>query len=84
MGKAGHRHAVTLSAVVQRLNRCLGKEDHIVRTPRGAPPKHGSRERTYFIVDAKNKTVIAAGLTVAQLEKLARQRGVLADWEEVR
>jgi hypothetical protein len=75
------RHAVSLGAVVQRLNRRLGKEDHIVRAPRGRGPR---KDGAYFIVDFKSGTVVAKGLTAAQLEKLARQRGVLSDWEEMR
>jgi hypothetical protein len=75
------RHAVSLGAVVQRLNRHLDAKDHIVRAPRGRGPR---KDGTYFIVDLKNGTVVAAGLTTKQLEKLARQHGVLADWEEMR
>jgi hypothetical protein len=75
------RHGVTLSAVVQRLNRHLDKKDHIVRAPRGRGPR---KDGTYFIVDFKSNKIVAEGLTAAVLEKLARQRGVLADWEEVR
>jgi len=74
------RHAVSLGAMVQRLNRRLGQQDHIVRAPRG----RGRRHRTYFIVDFKHNTVVAEGLTAAQLENIAREHGVLADWEEVR
>jgi hypothetical protein len=73
--KSAKRHGVTLNAVIQRLNRYLDRKDHIVRAPRG----RGHGERTYFIVDSKHNAIVANGLTAAQLEKLARQHGVLAD-----
>jgi len=74
------RHAVSLGAVVQRLNRRLGKEDHIVRAPRGRGPR---KDGTYFIVDLRRGTVVAEGLTTQQLEKIARENGVLQACEEM-
>jgi hypothetical protein len=75
------RHGVSLSGLVQRLNRHLDKEDHIVRAPRGRGPR---KDGTFFIVDSRHNTVVAGGLTAAQLEKYARRNGVLQAWEEVK
>jgi hypothetical protein len=73
------RHAVSLSAVVQRLNRHLDAEDQIVRAPRG----RGRGERTFFLVDRKKGAVVVDGLTPAKLEELARKLKVISDWEAV-
>src|SRR5262249_17409177 len=82
MAKAAvKRHTVTLSAVVQRLNRHIAKRDHIVRSPRGRGPR---KDGTYFIVDFNRGRIVAEGLTTAQVEKLARELGCLEAWEEVR
>jgi hypothetical protein len=72
------RIPVTLRAVLQRLNRALKDEGKEVKAPRGRGPHHG-----HYVVDTKKGEVVAIDLDEAQLVEMARQRGVLAAWEEV-
>jgi hypothetical protein len=73
--------AVQLTALIQRLNRQLkAKDQYALYTPRG---RGGRGERTYFIVDLRNNTVVADKMTTAKLENMARELGVLKAWEEL-
>jgi hypothetical protein len=74
---------VTMRAVFQRLNRVLAKEDRIVKAPRGRVSAPAAEAGTYFIVDLRRDAVVASGVTAERLEKMARDKGVLAAWEEV-
>jgi hypothetical protein len=68
--------------MLQRLIRRLIKDDRTIHSPKGRA------ERTtlgdYYVVDLKKNIVVETKLTPEKLEGMARQQGVLADWEEVR
>jgi hypothetical protein len=71
------KRSVSVVALVQRFNRRV--PERLVRTPRGK----GRRDKSFFVVDVKRNVVVADKLTLKQLEAIARQHGILADWEEV-
>jgi hypothetical protein len=74
------RVAITLSAVKQRLNRQLAKEDQVIRAQGG----RGGGSGLHFLVDKKKGEVLLTGLDADRLVNMARQRGVMAVWEELR
>jgi hypothetical protein len=69
MSQAG---AVTMKAMVQRLNRRLERDSKVLRSPRGDVDR--SRFGNYFIVDTIRNVVVHAKLSPRQLEETARAR----------
>ena len=59
-----------------RLNRHLAKEGKSLRKMR-------SRD-DYFVLDTERDVVTETRLTATTIEKMARDLGVIAKWEEVR
>ena len=73
------RVAVTLRALLQRLNRKMEKEGKIIKAPRGRGPHHG-----HFVIDKKRGEVVTIDLDEEKLVAMARAVGVIEPWEEVR
>ena len=71
------RVAVTLRAVLQRLNRALEKEGKVIKAPRGRGPHLGR-----FVVDTKRGEVVAIDLDATKLVAMARAVGVVKPWEQ--
>jgi len=79
--RAVRRAAVTMRAMLQRLNRRLAKEHKMVKRPRGRGDNpHLGR---FFVVDTSSKLVVDTKVSPKRLEEMARQLGCLAAWEEV-
>jgi hypothetical protein len=82
--------ATTLSVPVRwrsmlaRLNRHLAKENQEVKPVRLRNAADRAASGAYFIIDTKKNAAIATHLSTADIEKMAREAGVLEDWEEVR
>ena len=68
--------AVTLRAVLQRLNRVLEKEGKAIKAPRGRGSNLGR-----FLVDTKRGEVVAIDLDATKLVAMARAVGVVKPWE---
>ena len=69
---------VTVRAVVQRINRKLAHNDEMLRVTRGRQMQQECGD--YHIVDFGMKAVVNKDVDPV---KLARELGVLADWEAV-
>lgn len=70
MPKKLHKMPVSLKAVMARINRKLAADDEQLRAVRGSG--------NYFIVNTKINSVTRYNV---DLEKLARELGVLKEWE---
>lgn len=73
--------SVSVRALTQRLNRRLAQDDQAVRSPRGRASR--SQWGDYFIVNKRTRGVVDYKLTPKKLEAMARELGVLAEWEEL-
>jgi hypothetical protein len=82
MAVPGRRVEVSFVAMFQRLQRHLKKEHQMIRSPRGRAERDGLGD--YYILDTYQNSVVDHKLTPKRIEEMARQRGVLAEWEEVR
>jgi hypothetical protein len=72
---------ITERALVQRINRKLGKVHQSLRKTRGYHVKHDLGE--YYILDTHRNSIIESRLERAHLEEFARQLNVLAPHEEL-
>jgi hypothetical protein len=70
--------AVNLTALVQRINHALAKDGKVMKKARG-PSELGR-----YVLDTNRNVVIDHAMTPQRIERLARDLGVLADFEEVR
>lgn len=75
MGKL-RKVPVTLRAVIQRINRKLAPDNEVLKAARGARMQQEVGD--YYIVDFSKNAVTRMD---ADPEKLARELGVLKDWE---
>ena len=75
---------VTLRAMFQRLNRALAKERCIVKAPPGRSHGSAAETGTYYLLNLERNELVASNLTVEKLVKLAREKGALALWEDVK
>jgi hypothetical protein len=71
---------VTFRSVLQRVNRALEKSSKAIKAPRGRADR--AQLGDHFMVVGDNVT--ETHLTTEQIEQMARDLKVLADWEEVR
>jgi hypothetical protein len=76
------RVPVSLEALIQRLIRQLIKGGKTIRSPRGRADR--STLGDYYLLDKDKNAVVEARLTPKRIVAMAREHGVLADWEEVR
>lgn len=73
---AKHKVPVTPRALIQRINRRLATDNEVLKAARGARMQQEVGD--YYIVDLSRNAVTR---TSANPEKLARELGVLKDWE---
>jgi hypothetical protein len=71
------RRPVKLRSMLQRLQRSLKAEGQHLYAPRG----RGRTPRTWYIVDSDRDRLVADNLEATDLERIARERGVLRVWE---
>jgi len=82
MTLAGRHAQVTFTAVIQRLNRKLEKEKKAIRSPRGRTDR--STLGDFYLLDTTSNLIVDMKLTPKGIEEMARERGVLAEWEKVK
>ena len=71
---------VTTRALIQRINRALAKEDEMLRkSSKRAVADLGE----YYIVDVSRNAVGRHGFNHGDLEPLARELGVMSDFEKL-
>jgi hypothetical protein len=77
MGKTTRQHVpVTRSALIQRINRTLRKQDKLLKTTRGGEAIHDLGE--FYVLDVQHNRVID---TQVDVEALGRKVGCLRPWE---
>jgi hypothetical protein len=82
MTLAGRNAQVTFTAVIHRLNRKLEKEKKAIRSPRGRTDR--STLGDFYLLDTTSNLIVDMKLTPKGIEEMARERGVLAEWEKVK
>lgn len=73
------RVAVSVHAVMARFARKLKVEGKKIKAPRG---RYGGG--FHYIVDTRSREIVATDLDETKLLEMARESGVIADWEEVK
>jgi hypothetical protein len=73
---------VSERALIQRLNRKLKENDLIVKKTR-PNSKSWSTLGDYYVIDLNLNGIVDRGLDADDLEKMGREKKVLADWETV-
>jgi hypothetical protein len=77
MTRAILRRPVTLGSILQRLQRSLKTDSQHLYRGRGSAP------RSWYIVDSERNRLVATDLKAADLERIARERGAMKEWEEL-
>jgi len=72
------RVAVSMRALVQRINRHLKENDEIMKSPRGRRMRWDVGD--FYVIDAKRNFVVSKDVDP---EALGRELGVLKPWEKV-
>jgi hypothetical protein len=73
---------VSVRALIQRLNRKLKSDDTIVKKTR-PDSRAWSDLGDYYVLDLNRNLIVDRRLDVDDLEKMGREKKVLADWERV-
>jgi hypothetical protein len=73
----GDKSPVSPRALVQRIQRVLGKRDELIRAGRG---KATSELGDYYTVDLRTNALIEKDVNI---EALGRELGVLKPWEKL-
>jgi hypothetical protein len=72
------RVEVSKRALIQRINRVLGKQDEVLRVTRTARSKQEYGD--YMIIDTRLNAFVSA---TDDIEALGRELEVLAEWEKL-
>jgi hypothetical protein len=78
--KSSRKAKVSARAVIARINRALAPRHMRLRTSRGWRMKQAAGD--YFVINTKGRYVVQS-YNFMPLRDIARDVGVLADWEEI-